>query len=100
MDEFYNYQALGSFLFDGSQGPWYPDFLNGTGFFKNINTGNYDFNILTLADFMAGAVSRSGMNIGQQDRLVYVNTFSLFFQDAWQLTRKLSVNYGVRYEKS
>jgi len=98
VDEFYNFQSLGSFLFDGSQGPWYPDFLNGTGFFKNINIGNYDRTILNLADFMAGAVSRSSMNIGRQDRLVYVNTFSLFFQDAWQVTRKLSVNYGVRYD--
>jgi hypothetical protein len=98
VDEFYNFQSLGRFVFDGLQGPWYPDFLNGTGFFKNINTGNYDRNILNLADFMAGAVSRSSMNIGRQDRLVYVNTFSLFFQDAWQVTRKLSVNYGVRYD--
>jgi Carboxypeptidase regulatory-like domain/TonB dependent receptor len=98
VDEFYNYQALGGFLFDGSQGPWYPDFLNGTGYFKNINTGNFDFNILSLADFMTGGVSRSGMTIGQQDRLVYVNTFTLFFQDAWQVTHKLSVNYGVRYD--
>jgi hypothetical protein len=98
VDEFYNFQSLGRFVFDGSQGPWYPNFLNGTGFFKNINIGNYDRNVINLADFMAGAVSRSSMNIGRQDRLVYVNTFSLFFQDAWQVTRKLSVNYGVRYD--
>jgi len=29
-----------------------------------------------------------------------MNTFSLFFQDAWQVTRKLSVNYGARYATS
>src|SRR6266446_2065937 len=98
INEFYHRQALGGFLFDGSQGPWFTDFQNGTGFFQNINTANYDSNILTLADFMVGAVNLSFITIGQQERLVYVNAFSLFFQDAWQLTRKLSVNYGVRYD--
>ena len=47
---------------------------------------------------MAGKVSRSSITIGRQERLVYVNTFSLFLQDAWELTRKLSVNYGIRYD--
>ena len=98
INEFYHLQALGNFLFDGSQGPWFTDFQNGTGFFQNINTANYDSNILTLADFMTGDVNLSFITIGQQERLVYVNAFSLFFQDAWQLTRKLSVNYGIRYD--
>jgi hypothetical protein len=98
VDEFYHNGALGAFLFSGSQGPWFPDFQNGTGFFKNINTGNYDFNILQVADFMAGNVTLSFDTIGQPQRLVYVNTFNLFFQDAWQLTHKLSVNYGLRYD--
>lgn len=98
VDEFYHNGALGLFLFFGTQGPWFSDFQNGTGFFKNINTANYDFNILTLADFMAGNVTHSNDTIGQPERLVYVNTFSLFFQDAWQVTRKLSMNYGVRYD--
>ena len=98
VDEFYHNGALGLFFFLGSQGPWFADFQNRTGFFQNINTSNYDFNILTLADFMSGKVSFSSDTIGQPERLVYVNTFSLFFQDAWQVTRKLSVNYGVRYD--
>src|SRR6266436_1316805 len=37
VNEFYHRQALGGFLFDGSQGPWLTDFQNGTGFFRNIN---------------------------------------------------------------
>jgi Carboxypeptidase regulatory-like domain/TonB dependent receptor len=98
VDAFNRFGSLGLFLFFGTQGPWFSDFQNGTGFFKNINTANYDFNILSLADFMAGDVSLSFDTIGQQERLVYVNTLSLFFQDAWQFTRKLSLNYGVRYE--
>jgi hypothetical protein len=98
VNEFYHLHALGGFLFDGTQGPWFPDFQNRTGFFQNIDTANYDFNILTLADFMAGDVSLSSITIGRQDRVVQVNAFNVFFQDAWQLTRKLSVNYGVRYD--
>jgi hypothetical protein len=98
VNEFYRVHALGGFLFDGTQGPWYPDFQNGTGFFQNIDTANYDFNVLTLADFMAGDVSLSSITVGKQERIVYVNAFNLFFQDAWQLTPKLSVNYGVRYD--
>lgn len=98
IDAFNRFGSLGIFLFFGAQGPWFSDFQNGIGFFKNINTANYDTNILSLADFMAGDVGLSFDTIGQQERLVYVNTFSLFFQDAWQLTRKLSVNYGVRYD--
>jgi TonB dependent receptor len=47
---------------------------------------------------MAGEVHTSSIALGQQHRLVYVNTYALFFQDAWQVSRKLSVNYGVRYE--
>lgn len=98
IDEFYHSGALGSFFFFGSQGPWFADFQNGTGFFKNIDTTSYDANILALADFMAGFVAQSSDTIGEPERLVYVNTFDLFFQDAWQLTHKLSLNYGLRYD--
>ncbi len=98
VDAFFHPKALGLFRFNGSQGPWYLDFQNASGFFKNINTDDYDTNVLELADFMAGFVSRSSITIGQPQRLVYVNTFNFFFQDAWQVTRKLSVSYGVRYD--
>jgi hypothetical protein len=98
VNAFYHRRSRGLFVLDGTQGPWFPDFQNGSGFFQSIDPASYDFNILTLADFMAGDVSRSSMIIGQTERLVHVNTFDLFFQDAWQLTPKLSVNYGVRYD--
>jgi hypothetical protein len=98
VNAFYHRRALGLFFFDGTQGPWFSDSQSGNGFFKNIDTANYDFSILALADFMAGDVNNSSIAIGQQEHLVYVNTFALFLQDAWQATRKLSVNYGVRYD--
>ena len=30
--------------------------------------------------------------------MVYVKTFDLFFQDAWQFSHKLTFNYGVRWD--
>ncbi len=98
LNEFYHRRALGSFFFDGTQGPWFADFLGNAGFFQTIDPANYDFHILALADYMAGSVRSSSIAVGEQDRLVYVNSFSLFFQDAWQLSPRLTVNYGIRYE--
>jgi hypothetical protein len=98
VDDLYHRRSRGLFRFNGTQGPWLSDFENGTGFFQNIDTSNYDRSILSLADFMAGNVSSSSMIIGQTERLVYVNTFDFFFQDTWQLNRELTVNYGLRYD--
>ena len=29
---------------------------------------------------------------------MYVKTFALFAQDAWQVSQKLSINYGLRWD--
>lgn len=91
LDEFYKRHALGSLTFDGAQGPWTSSDLAPYG---------GDTNLLPLADFMAGYVSPTGSSIaiGDPDRQVFVNTFDLFAQDAWQLWPKLSINYGIRYD--
>jgi hypothetical protein len=100
LEEFYHRHALGSFTFDGTQGPWYADYKACAGVFSTAacQNGTYDYNILTLADFLAGDVSRSSIALGNPTRLVYVKTFNLFMQDAWQLSRKLTVNYGLRWD--
>ena len=53
-----------------------------------------------LADFMAGCVSTNNAYIaeGNQKRTVYENTWDIFAQDAWQVTPKLNINYGLRYD--
>ena len=61
-------------------------------------TPNSDPNTLAVADFMAGCVNSANIAQGDQTRQVYVNSFSMFAQDAWQVTRKLNFNYGLRYE--
>jgi Carboxypeptidase regulatory-like domain/TonB dependent receptor len=85
LEEFYHRHALGNFVFDGSQGPW-------------ANDATVDSNVKALADFLAGDVERSSIAVGDPTRLVFVKTFALFAQDAWQVSQKLSLNYGLRWD--
>lgn len=85
VNEFYHRRGTGKFTFDGTQGPWNSD-------------PNLDINTKALADFLAGDVSTSTIAVGNPERFVTVNAFSLFFQDAWQITPKLNLNLGLRYE--
>src|SRR5882762_10999137 len=61
VNEFYHQHALGGFVVDGTQGPWFSDFLHGTGFFQNIDIANYDIHVLTLADFITNAINISSI---------------------------------------
>ena len=91
LDEFYKRHALGSFTFDGSVGPD-----------PNASTpipwNSGDPRVDALSDFLAGNVKTSSIALGNPDRQVFVNTFALFAQDSWQLSPKLNVNYGLRYD--
>ncbi len=91
LDEFYKRHALGSFTFDGTQGP---DATANPS--DSWDTG--DARVDALADFMAGNVVTSSIALGDPDRQVFVNTFALFAQDSWQLSPKLNLNYGLRYD--
>ena len=93
LDEFYLRNVLGTFNFDGSQGNYTAASL------AALFPGRTDTtNIRALADLLAGRVSTSTLARGNQERLVYVENFNLFAQDAWQANRRLSLNYGVRYD--
>ncbi|HEY1256346.1 MAG TPA: TonB-dependent receptor [Terracidiphilus sp.] len=87
VNDFYQTGARGTIYFDGSQGPWSK---------KSVS----DPNLLYLADFLAGYFDPNYSNIvlGDSKRLVYVNTFALFAQDAWQISKRLSLNFGLRYD--
>ena len=81
LDEFYHRHATGSFTFNGSQiDP------NGSG---RVNA---------LADFLAGQTSAASITIGDPERQVFVNTWFLNAGDSWQISPKLNINYGVRYD--
>jgi hypothetical protein len=96
--------ARGTFNFNGSQGPWSATPAPACEALATQNQGvaspSSDPNVLALADFMAGCVSSASIAQGDQTRQVYVNSFSLFAQDAWQVSKKLNFNYGLRYEYS
>ena len=87
VDEFYFRHSAGAFNFTGA----YP----GTPWSGTCATGDPT---CALADFLAGDVSSSGIAVGNAERQVRVNGFDLFMSDAWQLTRKLNLNLGLRYE--
>jgi hypothetical protein len=88
IDSFYTTGGRGAFYFTGTQGPW-------SGL---LNDPTVDSNIVALADFMAGFVHQSTIMRGNQERKVLMNSFDLFAQDAWQISRNLNLNFGLRYE--
>jgi Carboxypeptidase regulatory-like domain/TonB dependent receptor len=85
VNEFYHRHGTGSFAFDGTQGPW-------------SNDSQFDANTKALADFLAGDVSSSSITVGNIERWVKVNAFNFFGSDSWQVTKKLNLNLGLRYE--
>src|SRR5580658_569018 len=87
VDEFYFRRSLGSFEFTGSYPgtPW-----SGTCASTDPTCA--------LADFLAGDVSTSSIAVGDPERFVRVNGFDFFGQDDWQISRKLNINLGLRYE--
>ena len=100
VDEFYFRRSLGAFNFSGvgnvangtKGGPW------DTFCAANSTVSGCDTNTTSLADFLAGDVSTSDIAVGDAERFVRVNGFDFFGQDAWQVTRKLNINFGLRYE--
>jgi hypothetical protein len=89
IDLYYNWGARGNFNFGTGPaplGPWASD------------ASVTDPNVLTLADYMAGYAYTSGITLGTQERFIYTHTGSAFAEDSWQLTPKLNVNLGVRYD--
>lgn len=105
IDDFYQSGQRGTFVFDGSQGPWSGntgtacDALATTTPTAPPSTSDPE-HVYALADFLAGCYDSSVTNIVQGDpkRQIFVNTWAVFGQDAWQLTPRFNLNYGLRYE--
>jgi Carboxypeptidase regulatory-like domain/TonB dependent receptor len=108
VNEFYHRRGTGKFVFDGTQGdqtqctanPLFAGCAWGSTdpALCNATCQNLDPNTRALADFLAGSVSTSSIAVGNPERTVHVNALNFYFQDSWQLNKKLSINYGMRYE--
>lgn len=85
LDVFYQRNARGTFTFDGTQGPWA----------KNSAISS---NLKSLADFLAGDVSSSSIQVGHSQDIYLMNSFSFFGQDTYRVTPNLTLNYGLRWE--
>ncbi len=90
LNEFYHRRGTGRFAFDGSQGPWASSSAC-TGATANPP-------LCALADFLAGNVASSTIAVGDPERHVHVNAFNAYVQDSYQLTKRLNLEYGLRYE--
>jgi hypothetical protein len=111
VDDFYQTGQRGTIYFDGSQGPW--NLANFTpGIMpspcaqlatQNVNVAdpsNPSSNTLFLADFLAGCMNPTASSIilGDPKRQVFANSWALYGQDGWQVTKRLNFNYGLRYD--
>ena len=99
LNEFYFFHSLGKFNFSGAQGPWagYCT-VNPTATGCTNALGQADPNIFALADFLAGRVDNSSINVGNAERKVVVNALDFYGSDAWQVTRRLNLNLGLRWD--
>ncbi len=101
LDEFYHRHAVGAFKFDGSQiAHTINTSLPGCASTPQTATNCFspDPYIAPLADFLAGKTSSASITIGDPERQVFVNTWFLNAGDSWQVSPRLNVNYGIRYD--
>src|ERR1044072_948922 len=52
----------------------------------------------TFNNFLLGQANNSTYGDGISERTIRASDYSLFFQDDWRLSQKLSLNLGLRYE--
>jgi hypothetical protein len=96
LDIYYDQGTRGTFNFDGTRGPW-------------AASSGFSAQQKALADFLAGyPTNASGATIVRPAPGVSIqgsflqrdytqDSFDLFFQDVYQATPRLNLNFGVRY---
>lgn len=109
LDVFYDALAPGGFTFDGSQGPYAATCPNDTwnvsgacpapGSSTVSQVASPNPSLDNLADFLAGRVNAGHAEItyGNQQRIYNLQGFSVFGQDSWKVTPRLTLNYGVNW---
>src|SRR5206468_3887276 len=64
------------------------------------DSSSSDLTVRTLADFLAGYAAAGSIVRGQLQRDVWVNQWSIFAQDQYQVLPTLTLNYGLRWDYS
>ena len=82
---FYDSNKRGTFTYDGTVGPWAGSASTASASLKS------------LADFMAGSYVTGIIVRGNTHHDYFQNSADLFFQDAWSVSPKVTVNFGARY---
>ncbi len=88
----YLFGARGAFNFEGTAGPW-----------AACTTCNFSAAQMGLADFLGGYLLSGAQNpnniaIGNPTRNWYVESGSGYMHDNWQVSPRLNINYGVRWD--
>src|SRR5205814_10583415 len=86
LNEFYHRRGTGTFVYDGSQGPWSGPTGCGAAPPSAACTKLTSDQLPAaeaLADFLAGDVQSSTIAVGNPERFVTVNAFNLYVQDSW-----------------
>ncbi len=69
---------------------------------QNNVYGSYNFTGaytgLGYADFLLGLPQTTSYNLPQPANYLFGTTLAFYAQDQWQITRRLTLNYGIRYE--
>lgn len=102
----YYTNGRGAFTFDGSRGPWAGTSATATancaalGFSNSNSNGATCSALKNVADFLNGQPSNSSGAVilrNNPQRVYLVNGVEGWASDNWQMSRQLTVNYGVRY---
>jgi hypothetical protein len=112
INQLYFSSARGTFTFDGSRGPWSTGTAGSAvptaaataactalGF---TTTTSSCVSLMYVADFLNGQPTNSGgsgarLLQGNAQRVWLLNSEDLWLQDSFQATKKLNINFGVRY---
>ncbi len=106
VNQLYFSSSRGTFTFDGTRGPWGANNATDKKNCANLpvpqvtSTGACNTNILALADFLNGQpTNSSGAKLlqGNAQRVWTLNSEDGWVQDNFQATKKLDINYGIRY---
>lgn len=91
---------FGGYLFHLKFNPSNPDTARGAFSFTNRWTSSQAglANGNAFADFLLGYPSTAQVGIGRREEDARTNWFHLYVQDDWEVTPRLTINIGLRYE--